>query len=242
MLSSIINFIVIDIIYRPFFNVLILVYDYLPWGEDMGLALIIFTLFINICLLPLTLSGEDTDEERRQLMQDMDRVEKIFAGYPVRIKKEKETHIRAHRKIIGSRLISYAIYVAYFIVLYRVFKTGIKGEDFNLLYSFVRQPEIPVQTNFLGLLELTVPSPLFNAASAILTVPAELLGIMFSDLPATREDWMTVVFAPIAAFFITYRVPAGQELYFTVSLIFIIVVMITREVVKIFVRRNRAAG
>lgn len=204
----------------------------------MGFALVIFTLIINLLLLPLTLSGEESEEERRELMRDLKNVEKTFAGYPLKISKEKDRLVQSHRKIIWSRYLSYAIYVCYFIVLYRVFKTGIKGADMGLLYSFVKTPDLPVQTNFLGFLELTEPDPLFNAASAVLTIPAELLGIMFSDLPPTRYDWLAVIFAPIAAFFITYRVPAGQELYFTVSLVFIIVVQISRQLAKIFFLRE----
>lgn len=207
----------------------------------MGLALIIFTLFINLCLLPLSLQGDDTEDERRELLSDIRQVERALDGYPVKIKKEKEKLISSHRKIVWSRLFSYAVYICYFIVLYRVFKTGLKGADFDLLYKFVRQPELPMNLKFFGSLELTEPSPWLNTISAVLTIPAELLSIIFSELPATRHDWLAVVLAPIAAFCITYSVPSGQELFFTVSLIFIIVVMFTRELFKIFKKKLESA-
>ncbi len=234
MLGTLFNFLFIKIIYRPFFNVLILIYQLLPWGPDMGLALIIFTIFINICLLPLSMREDQNAPEKEELLHELKLIEQQYRGYPLLIKKERQRLIRQHRRIIWSRLFSYAIYVLYFIILYRVFKTGIKGRDLKLLYSFVPQPKQPLNTNFLGVLELTQPSPLLNTISAIFTIPAELLSIMFSPLPPTREDWLGVFLAPIVAFVITYRIPSGQELFFTISLIFIIIVLLTRQFLRVF--------
>ncbi|OQX51198.1 hypothetical protein B5M47_01425 [candidate division CPR3 bacterium 4484_211] len=235
MLTSAFNFIITNIIYRPFLNALVLFYQWLPWGPDMGLALIIFTIFINICLLPLSARGESSEEEKQELLNGLKRIEETFAGYPIRIKKEKDKLIRVHRKVIWSRYFSYAVYICYFLILYRVFKTGLKGDDLDLLYSFVPKPATPLNLKLLGGIELTEPNPWFNAVSALLTIPAELLGIIFSDFPPTKEDWLMVIFAPLAAFFITYRIPSGQELFFTISLLFAMVVMITRQIFKVVI-------
>lgn len=226
--QSVFNFIILEIIYRPFFNILVLFYQILPW-KDMGIALSVFTVLLSLLLLPLSLAGEQTEDERRQLLRELKEVEERFQGYPVRIQQEKDRIIRSHRRVINIRYLSYLVYVVYFVILYRIFKTGLKGEDLDLLYSSVPQPEQPLNLVFLGVLELTRPNPLFNAISAVLVFVAETLGIWFSSLPPTRDDRLAQVLTPLAAFFITYRIPAGQELFFTVSLLFAIVMMLVRE-------------
>lgn len=229
MLKTILSFITIQIIYRPFLNILVLLYEYLPWGQDMGVALIVFTIFLSVLLLPLSLSGEESEEERQELMRKLAEIEETHKGYPLQIQKEKEKLIRAHRGVIRLRYLSFAVYLIYFVVLYRVFKTGLKGADLRLLYTWVPKPTQPLNLKFLGTLDLISPSPALNAFSAFLTFIAETLGILFSPYPATRDDRLVQFLAPFAAFFITYRIPAGQELFFTVSLLSTIALMFIRE-------------
>jgi len=196
----------------------------------MGIALIIFTLLMSFLLLPVSLKSGETEDERRELMKTLQKIEKDYHDYPVEIQERQRKVIRAHRGVFRWWYVSMAIYLAYFIILYRIFKTGLRGADLDLLYNWVPTPKQPLNLVFLGKIDMVKPNPLLNTVSAGLTFVAEGLSIWFSPHPATREDWLMLILAPLAAYFITMRIPSGQELFFTVSLLFVIFLMVTREV------------
>ena len=45
-----------EIFYRPLFNALIFLYEYIP-GQDLGIAIIALTIFIRLILFPLFYKG-----------------------------------------------------------------------------------------------------------------------------------------------------------------------------------------
>ena len=61
----------ITLIYQPFFNLLVGLYwilDSMTAGNgDMGIAVIILTIIIRVLLLPLSLNGQKTEGERREI-------------------------------------------------------------------------------------------------------------------------------------------------------------------------------
>ena len=235
MPNSIIQFIFREILYRPFLNLLVFIYNYLPMeNPNMGVALIVFTLLMSLLLLPISLKGGESDEERRELLADIKKVEKEYKGYPVKIREKQKKLVRAHRGVFRWWYISIAIYIAYFAMLYRIFKTGLIGSDLLLLYDWVSKPVQPLNLVFLGKINMVKPSPMLNLLSAGLTFAAEGLAIWFSPFRANRDDWLVLFLAPVAAFSITYRIPSGQELFFTVSLVFVVFIMLAKELLAVW--------
>lgn len=217
-----------------------LIYNYLPPDlTNMGIALIVFTLLMSLLLLPLSLKGGETEDERRELMKALKKVEKEYHDYPVKIKEKQHKLIRRHRGVFRWWYVSAFIYIAYFVMLYRIFKTGLRGADLPLLYDFVKTPKQPLDLVFLGRINMIKPSALLNTVSASLTFVAEGLGIWFSPYPATRDDWLGLALAPLAAYFVTSRIPSGQELFFTVTLLFAVMIMISREIRSVWKLRQK---
>ena len=62
-------------IYQPLFNILVGLYEILgrisPELADMGIAVIIFSIIIQILLFPLRLAGERSEEEKKKIVRNL---------------------------------------------------------------------------------------------------------------------------------------------------------------------------
>ena len=85
---------------------------------------------------------------------------------------------------------------------------------------------------FLQLFDMTVPNPALNAISAVGLFIVLFFHNWVKPQKATREDYIIMIWSPIAAFFITYRIPAGQEFFFTVSATIEFLLILNDQVVK----------
>ena len=60
-------------IYQPFFNILVFFYWLigLSGKPDMGIAVIFLTILVRILLMPLSLSGQRSEKDRRAISKKM---------------------------------------------------------------------------------------------------------------------------------------------------------------------------
>jgi len=77
-------------IYEPFLNILLFFYwitDVLTLGHpDMGVAVIMLTIFVRMILMPMYLSGKKTENERREISRKMEEIQK----YQEKMMKHKQ--------------------------------------------------------------------------------------------------------------------------------------------------------
>src|SRR3989344_4205231 len=127
-------------IYQPFFNILVglywLVGQIMP-EPDMGIAVIFFSVAVRLILLPLDMADSRSDKDKLNIALKINRLKHDFANDPVKIAAETKKIMRQRPGAIISEIINIIIQIIIILMLYRIFKTGLEGADFHLLYGFM---------------------------------------------------------------------------------------------------------
>lgn len=210
-------FIYLEVLFRPFLNALILIYNLMPGYKDMGIALIIFVVILRIILLPLRQKAKASEPDQEKLMKEIAEIEERYKYEPIKLKEAKRAIAKEHRGTINLRIFDLIIEGIYFAMLWKIFGEGFTEDELALLYSFVPHPAQPMNLTFLHLFDLTIPNPTLNFISAVGLFIVLSFANWTKPQKATREDYIMIIWAPVAAFFITYRIPAGQEFFFTIT-------------------------
>jgi len=238
MISNIFN----DLFFNPIYNGLVFLIDNFPW-VDMGMAVIIVTIFIKLILFPLTKKSIKIQIKTKQLEPELKRIKLEY-------KDNKEEQAR---EIMGlykknnlnplSGFLVLLIQLPIIFALYFVFlKGGFPEVNIDLLYSFVKVPN-EINMNFLGLVSMTDKNIVLALLAGIsqyiqvqLMLPKiEPLGknqqkTFKDDLMKSMNTQMKFIM-PVIVFFISYGLPAAIALYWITSNMF----MIFQE---IFVKRK----
>jgi len=227
------------LIYQPFLNILVFTYWLLGFitdgHPDMGIAVIIFTVIVRFFMLPLSLKAHRTEPERHKIMEDLAQVKKDFAGDPIGYQKARKKLLKTNNRVFFSELVSLVVQVALALMLWQMFKTGLKGADLNLLYSFMPDVETPYNLLFLGKYDLGAPNLILNFIQSLLIFIAETLSLYYSRYRVTRSDVVRMqLFLPVISFIIFMGLPAGKKMFVITSLVFSIVLLIIRIVLRTF--------
>lgn len=229
--------ILVTAFYQPFFNILVLTYELLARYAgviDMGIAVIVFTLLIRLLLLPLTLASQESEDVKRKIGREYERIKDRFkSSEPLKYQEEKTKLAKTHSGAVKFEILNLAIQIGIALILWRIFSTGIKGQDLHLLYDFVPRPDLPFKLAFLGEIDLTEPSLLMNTLTAVLLFTAETLSLMFSPLPPSRKERIIQILLPLGAFTYLYTMPAGKKLFLITTLTVTILIMLLREVKQV---------
>jgi len=215
-----------EILYRPLLNALILLTEFVP-GHDVGLAIILLTIFVRLLLFPFTHHSLLTQRKLKELepqinqirFQNKDKLE-------LQSKKIMELY-EAHgvRPLFGC--LTLFVQLPVLIALYHVFWKGLWSKESGLYYSFISIPE-SIQPNFLGVLNLADPSLLlaflaglsqfFQMKLATPTLPPK--GASFKEEMNRAFAIQSLYIFPFLIFFISFRLPSALALYWTASNIF----------------------
>ncbi len=152
-----------EILYRPIYNVLIFIYDYLPY-KDLGLAIIVLTLFIRFVLLPLSWSATKSQRLLQSLNPELEKIKKQYKDDQQKLSQATMEFYKKHNINPFSSCLPLLIQLPILLALYQVLKNNIDHTQFELLYSFVPRPE-SINNIFLNWIDLSKP----NYILAILT-------------------------------------------------------------------------
>lgn len=220
-----------EIFYRPLLGSLVFLTSVLP-GRDLGLAVILLTVFIRAATFPFTHKMLKTQNAMKKIEPA---VKKIYAE-----KKNKEEQARALMELYRthginplSGFLALLVQIPLLIALYQVFWVGIpfKAEE---IYNFIAVPE-HVNTLFLGLIPLTEASIVLAALAALSQFWQARLALPKKTTPAKNDlpdrqagmssamQWQMVYIFPVIIFFISFKLPAAVALYWTAMNIFAIV-------------------
>lgn len=211
-------------IYQPFFNVLVGLYEVLgrinPDLADMGIAVIIFSVIIQIILFPLRLAGEKSEEEKKKILSRIEQAKRIYSHEPIRLKAEIREIMRSNVKEVVATTVNLAIGLAIILMLYRIFTTGLEGADFYLLYDFIPVPD-HINLLFLGKYDLSHTNATLNLVQSIMIFIVEMLSALRSPFPISRKDKALLqIFLPLGSFVIFMFLPSGKKIFVITSLIF----------------------
>ena len=214
-------------LYQPLFNLLILLYNYLP-GRDFGIAVIVLTIIIRLILYPSTLKSIRT---QKTLQEIQPRIKEIQNKY----KDDKEKQVKETLEVYKQSkvnpfggLLSTIVQVPLLIALYRVFWKGFNSAELVNLYSFIPNPG-QINANFLGMINLSQPNIILAIVAGVLQF-FQTRGAMAktkktkdktSDFASAMQKQM-VYFFPFLTVIVLLGMPSALGLYWIVGSLFMI--------------------
>src|SRR5688572_820076 len=108
------------VLYYPLFNLLVLIYNYLP-GHDFGIAIIVLTIIIRFILYPVSVKALNSQKALQKLQPQIQELQKKYKDD--KEKQAKETLELYRREKINpfSGLLLALIQLPILIALYNVF-------------------------------------------------------------------------------------------------------------------------
>lgn len=214
-------------LYRPLFNSLIFIYNYLPI-PDFGLAIIFLTVIIRIIIYPLSVKAVNSQMALQKLQPQLQEIQKKYKDN--REKQTMETLELYRREKINpfGGLFLALIQLPILIALYRVFWLGLKPEELSNLYGFIANPG-QINSVFLAM-------DLAKSGNLLLAVLAGILQFFQTKMlmptsPGKEKDKgmssmmqkQMIYFFPVFTVIILYSLPSALSLYWVVSGLFSII-------------------
>ena len=140
------------LLYRPIFNIFIGLYNLIP---DIGVVIILLTLAVRLVLYPFY---KKQVQGQKALQELQPKLQEIKSQY----KDDKEKQAKAMMELYQtnkvhplSSCLPVLIQLPIFLAVYQVLRAGLMNtESFDLLYSFIQQPET-ISPMFLGVFDLS---------------------------------------------------------------------------------------
>lgn len=222
------------------FNAFVGLYNLIP---DVGVVILIITVLIKVILYPLTASSIKSQKALTDLQPKLDALKKEFKGNQQRLAQETMKLYKENKVNPMASCLPLLIQLPILIALYYVLQKGLTANNFDLLYSFVKNPG-QINTVSFGLVDL-------KNASIVLAVLAgasqfwQTKMMMRRKAPkeagegAKDENMMSMMnkqmlyFMPVITVFIGMKLPGGLTLYWLLS-----TVLTALQQVVVFKRQN----
>src|SRR3972149_9398005 len=213
-----------ELLYRPLFNVLVFLYETVSF-YDLGIAIIALTVLIRLALYPLS---RHAIESQKNMMAVQPEVKKIQEKY----KDNKEEQMKRVMELYKEKKVNpfsgcipILIQLPIIIALYQVFLAGFDDGSLSSLYSSIPNPG-SLNHSFLGILDLSLKKNIILAVLAgalqfyqskmMLDEQKKVQAAPSNDFSANMSKQMTYTM-PVVTVVISYTLPAGLALYWTVT-------------------------
>jgi len=154
------------LLYQPLFNLLILLYEYVP-GHDFGVAVILLTVLIRLLLYPLMAESLRVQKVTAKIQPQMKEIQEKYKD-----NKEKQAtlimQLWQENKINPfASFLFLLIQIPILWGLYWVFLNGFKDGTLSMIYGFLPHPG-SINPMFLGMINLSAAYPLLAIIAAVL--------------------------------------------------------------------------
>lgn len=229
-----------EILYRPLFNGLIFFYNNIP-VEDLGIAIILLTIFIRLILFPLFYKGAKDQAIMQRISPKIREIQNAH-------KQDKEKQARAlmdlyreHKINPLSGFLLILVQLPVLIALYKVFLNGFSVESLDSLYSFISRPA-SLERYFLGVIDLTQRDIFIVVGAAVaqyfqgkLSLPPKN-GIKKDLAPAEAMGRQMLYLGPIltVVFLYFFKLPSAVGLYWLTTSVFSVIqqIFINRRITQ----------
>ncbi|HBF66973.1 MAG TPA: hypothetical protein DDW36_00945 [Candidatus Magasanikbacteria bacterium] len=215
-----------EFLVRPVFNILIWIYNEMA-NANLGVAVILLTLGLRIVLLPFSIFSMLGKGRAVILQKKLKEIARDFKGDKVAMKEEFRRVMKQHKLRPWARAISLAVQALVLLILYQVFKTGLRGEVMvHTLYPWVDFPA-RVNTDFLGF-NLAV-SNIYWAGSVGVILFLEIYIQNRRKAKASIQDmWFSILF-PLASVFALYMLPMAKSIFILTSMAFSFILLFVQR-------------
>ena len=216
------------VLYKPLLNALGFLVSVVP-GGDVGIAIIILTLFVKVVLFPLSQRSIESQAKMNELAPELKKIKESGASKEEQAKQTFELYKTTKTNPFSGCLLV-LIQLPIIFALYYVFLKGLSF-DGGLMYSFIKIPE-QINMNFLGLFDIQAKKIL---VLAILAGISQFLQAYFMPKPKenkttekgsfqetfakSMQTQMKYVF-PFVVAFISYSLSGAVALYWITSNLF----------------------
>ncbi|MGD1002993.1 MAG: YidC/Oxa1 family membrane protein insertase [Minisyncoccia bacterium] len=217
-----------QILYRPILNLLVFFYQTIAF-HDLGIAIILVTLFIRIILYPFFHTGA----KQQMLMQ---RIQPKIKEIQTKHKDDRDQQAKAlmglykeHGVNPFSGILLLIIQIPILLTFYWVIRSGVGTAQLTGLYSFITAPH-SINTIFLGFIDLAKPNfvlilaaalaQYFQAKLAIYRAPGNTAGALSQAEKIARQ---MVFVGPVITILVFYNFPAALGLYWLMTSLFSVV-------------------
>lgn len=215
-----------EILYRPFFNALFVIYNWIAF-QDIGIAIIFLTVLVRLLLYPIFHHSMRTQTVIQKIQP---RIKEIQNNH--KDDREKQTKAlmdlyKQHKVNPFSGFFLLLVQLPVFIALYYLFSQPFDKESFSALYSFVQMPDI-VNKTFLGLINLHQPSKILVVSAAVLQYIQSRYALPKIEAkrelsPAESVSRQMIYLGPVLTLIILWRFPAAIALYWATTSAFSII-------------------
>jgi len=223
-----------ELFFRPLFNFLIIIYNLMPVYKDLGIAVIIFVILMRIVLLPLRQKTKKSKPKQEKMMKELEKAKEKYKYSAINYRKAEKAIIKKYRGTVNLRLIDLFIEGIYFAMLWRIFGMTLPERQWQYLYTAVSVPQEPMNLTFLNMIDLTEVNLMLNTITAVGLFVVLFFHNLFKPQKANRYDYIIMIWAPVAAYFITMFVPAGNEFFFGVTEAVELILIFNDQTPKLF--------
>ncbi|HQU07737.1 MAG: hypothetical protein B7X04_02705 [Parcubacteria group bacterium 21-54-25] len=152
--------------YNPIYNLLVFLVHLAP-GGDVGLAVLIITIFIRLLLLPFSLSAARTQQVIGGLEPKLNEIKELHKNDKAAQAEKTMALYREAQINPFSSIITVVLQIPILLALYLVFRyEAFPNIDTHILYTFVTAPTV-VSMKFLGLINIAGKSVILAALAGI---------------------------------------------------------------------------
>ncbi len=229
-----------EAIYRPLFNLLVFFYNIIP-GHDIGIAIIVLTVFVRLALYPL--NGKSI-KSQRQLQEIQPKIKELQQKYKDDKEKQAKKLMELYQKnkinpLSGCLplLLQFPILIA----LYHVFMNGFKDESLSMLYSgYISNPG-HLNAISLGFIDLSSPNTVLALVAGSLQFFQTKMLMSTKETPKEKEkieektaeekmpdfaqtmNKQMLYIMPVMTFIFALQFPSGLALYWAITTAFAII-------------------
>ncbi|MFZ2681590.1 MAG: YidC/Oxa1 family membrane protein insertase [Patescibacteria group bacterium] len=216
------------LLYQPLYNLLVILYNLLPWG-GLGLAIILVTALIKCAVFPLTFKAMKVQKEMQEIQPKIAEIKAKFKDNQEQMAKELMAVYKVHKVNPFASCLPLILQLVIFITLYRVLSAGISTVDPETLYSFVHNPGVMAHM-FLGmnLAKISIPLAILSAVAQYFqarqmvsrrppAVVRQSAAALDEDMTASMNKMMLYVLPIMMLVLGLTTLPGGTTLYIFVS-------------------------
>ena len=225
------------VLFEPIFNLLMLVYHYLP-PHDLGVSILLVTLILKLVLFIPSWSSIKSQQAMQEIQPKLDAMKKKYEGNKEELSRQMIKFYRENKISPISSCLPILIQFPILIALFRVFiavsqtdpTTGtIATDQLDHLYGSFREvyATTPIDSTLFGLVDLAKTKNYFLAATAAILQFWSSHMMMKNTSKKTGQKNMAqamsrqmIYLMPAMTFLFGISFPAGLTLYWAASTLF----------------------
>lgn len=215
------------VLYQPLFNVLVLLYQYLP-GHDFGVAVIVLTILVKVVFLPLGIKAIRSQRALSEIQPKVKEIQDKYKSDKARQTKEIMDLYKREKISPFSGCLPLLVQLPVLLALYRVFWRGLQSTQLSLLYGSVLVPE-SIDPNFFGLVDLSQPNWILAILAGIFQffqvkmLSPKMKGSKKEQGFSGAMQKQMQYFFPILTVLILFRLPSAIGLYWLTTTLFTVI-------------------